>query len=177
MIITKIDVNLWLQHLKNKANLKIVHNDNCDANAVEFLISYWKTVAENISNEFQNAKIFSISVSKSATKNAKFNKAKNQINSLLSTLFEIENSLYETSILIETENTNFKTINTKLITLYDKYFNVFDDLKSSFAEDNSAYNILKKAKTIQTSLLNLTQTDQQEPNSKFVLEHGRNWTQ
>lgn len=129
-----------------------------------------KTVAENISNEFQNAKIFSISVSKSATKNAKFNKAKNQINSLLSTLFEIENSLYETSILIETENTNFKTINTKLITLYDKYFNVFDDLKSSFAEDNSAYNILKKAKTIQTSLLNLTQIDQQELAQKLRYE-------
>ena len=72
--------------------------------------------------------------------------------------------------MIETENTNFKTINTKLITLYDKYFNVFDDLKSLFAEDNSAYNILKKAKTIQTSLLNLTQTDQQELAQKLRYE-------
>ena len=35
-----------------KANLKIVHNDNCDAAAVEFLTSYWETVADNI-NEWQ----------------------------------------------------------------------------------------------------------------------------
>ena len=35
-----------------KANLKIVHNDNCDNNATEFLLFYWKTVAENI-NEWQ----------------------------------------------------------------------------------------------------------------------------
>lgn len=129
-----------------------------------------KTVAENIANEFKNAKIFSISVSKSATKNAKFNKGKNQIDSLISTLFEIENSLYETSILVETENTNFKTINTKLITLYDKYLKVFDDFKSAFAENNSAYNILKKAKTIQTSLFDLTQTAQHELAQKLRYE-------
>ena len=35
-----------------KANLKIVHNDNCDTAAVEFLTLYWKTVADNI-NEWQ----------------------------------------------------------------------------------------------------------------------------
>jgi DNA sulfur modification protein DndB len=31
-----------------KANLKIVNNGNCDENAVRFLVEYWNSVAENI---------------------------------------------------------------------------------------------------------------------------------
>ena len=51
-ILGKNSSNLFTLNSIYKANLKIVHNDNCDTNAVEFLISYWKTVAENI-NEWQ----------------------------------------------------------------------------------------------------------------------------
>ena len=51
-ILGKNSSNLFTLNSIYKANLKIVHNENCDAGAVEFLISYWKTVAENI-NEWQ----------------------------------------------------------------------------------------------------------------------------
>lgn len=51
-ILGKNSSNLFTLNSIYKANLKIVHNDNCDAAAVEFLIAYWKTVAENI-NEWQ----------------------------------------------------------------------------------------------------------------------------
>lgn len=50
-ILGKNSGNLFTLNAIYKANLKIVHNDNCDA-AVEFLTSYWKMVAENI-NEWQ----------------------------------------------------------------------------------------------------------------------------
>lgn len=51
-ILGKNSSNLFTLNSIYKANLKIVHNDTCDAAAVEFLIFYWKTVAENI-NEWQ----------------------------------------------------------------------------------------------------------------------------
>ena len=51
-ILGKNSSNLFTLNSIYKANLKIVHNDNCDNKAVDFLLSYWKTVAENI-NEWQ----------------------------------------------------------------------------------------------------------------------------
>lgn len=51
-ILGKNSGNLFTLNAIYKANLKIVHNDNCDGAAVNFLISYWKTVADNI-NEWQ----------------------------------------------------------------------------------------------------------------------------
>lgn len=47
-ILGKNSSNLFTLNSIYKANLKIVHNDNCDTATVEFLISYWKAVADNI---------------------------------------------------------------------------------------------------------------------------------
>lgn len=51
-ILGKNSSNLFTLNAIYKANLKIVHNENCDESAVKFLISYWQNVAENI-NEWQ----------------------------------------------------------------------------------------------------------------------------
>lgn len=47
-ILGKNSSHLFTLNTIYKANLKIVHNDNCDETAVRFLICYWKNVAENI---------------------------------------------------------------------------------------------------------------------------------
>lgn len=47
-ILGKNSSNLFTLNMIYKANLKIVHIDGCDNNATQFLIDYWKTVAENI---------------------------------------------------------------------------------------------------------------------------------
>ena len=47
-ILGKNSSNLFTLNMIYKANLKIVNNGNCDDNAVEFLVEYWKSVAENI---------------------------------------------------------------------------------------------------------------------------------
>lgn len=47
-ILGKNSSNLFTLNMIYKANLKIVHIDNCDKKATRFLINYWKTVAENI---------------------------------------------------------------------------------------------------------------------------------
>lgn len=51
-ILGKNSSNLFTLNMIYKANLKIVHNENCDSDAVRFLINYWQNVAENI-NEWQ----------------------------------------------------------------------------------------------------------------------------
>ena len=51
-ILGKNSSNLFTLNMIYKANLKIVHNDNCDDSATGFLIDYWQNVAENI-NEWQ----------------------------------------------------------------------------------------------------------------------------
>lgn len=51
-ILGKNSSNLFTLNSIYKANLKIVHNDSCDDAAVDFLISFWKSVADNI-NEWQ----------------------------------------------------------------------------------------------------------------------------
>ena len=51
-ILGKNSSNLFTLNMIYKANLKIVHNDNCDDSATRFLIDYWQNVAENI-NEWQ----------------------------------------------------------------------------------------------------------------------------
>ncbi len=51
-ILGKNSSNLFTLNAIYKANLKIVHNENCDESAVRFLISYWQNVAGNI-NEWQ----------------------------------------------------------------------------------------------------------------------------
>lgn len=52
-ILGKNSSNLFTLNAIYKANLKIIHNDNCNEEAVRFLISYWQNVAENI-NEWQD---------------------------------------------------------------------------------------------------------------------------
>ena len=47
-ILGKNSSNLFTLNAIYKANLKIVHNENCDDEAINFLISYWQNVAENI---------------------------------------------------------------------------------------------------------------------------------
>lgn len=47
-ILGKNSSNLFTLNAIYKANLKIVHNENCNEDVVEFLISYWQNVAENI---------------------------------------------------------------------------------------------------------------------------------
>lgn len=47
-ILGKNSSNLFTLNAIYKANLKIVHNENCDDSTVTFLIRYWKNVAENI---------------------------------------------------------------------------------------------------------------------------------
>jgi DNA sulfur modification protein DndB len=47
-ILGKNSSNLFTLNMIYKANLKIVNNGNCDDDAVEFLVEYWKSVAENI---------------------------------------------------------------------------------------------------------------------------------
>ena len=47
-ILGKNSSNLFTLNMIYKANLKIVNNGNCDDKAVAFLIEYWKSVAENI---------------------------------------------------------------------------------------------------------------------------------
>ena len=51
-ILGKNSGNLFTLNSIYKANQKIIHNEDCDADSVEFLILYWKTVAENI-NEWR----------------------------------------------------------------------------------------------------------------------------
>ncbi len=51
-ILGKNSSNLFTLNAIYKANLKIIHNENCDEEAIKFLISYWQNVAENI-NEWQ----------------------------------------------------------------------------------------------------------------------------
>ena len=48
-ILGKNSSNLFTLNMFYKANLKIVHNENCDNEAVEFLKKYWLNVANNIS--------------------------------------------------------------------------------------------------------------------------------
>ena len=52
-ILGKNSSNLFTLNMFYKANLKIVHNDSCDAASVEFLKKYWLNVANNI-NEWQD---------------------------------------------------------------------------------------------------------------------------
>ena len=47
-ILGKNSSNLFTLNMIYKANLKIVNNGSCDDNAVEFLVEYWKSVADNI---------------------------------------------------------------------------------------------------------------------------------
>lgn len=47
-ILGKNSSNLFTLNAIYKANLKIVHNENCNDSTVTFLITYWKNVAENI---------------------------------------------------------------------------------------------------------------------------------
>ena len=51
-ILGKNSSNLFTLNMIYKANLKIVHNDNCDDSATRFLTDYWQNVAESI-NEWQ----------------------------------------------------------------------------------------------------------------------------
>lgn len=47
-ILGKNSSNLFTLNAIYKANLKIVHNENCDDETIKFLISYWQNVADNI---------------------------------------------------------------------------------------------------------------------------------
>lgn len=127
-------------------------------------------VSKNISNEYPKSTVFCLSATQ-FYQNKSFSKNKNDlIQNLCDVLTNIETSLYEISILLDTNNNSYKTIKTKLNSLLDIYSSNFANLKNEIKTDTNNINILKKALEINNSLSRITEANEQSLPQKIKYE-------
>lgn len=129
-----------------------------------------ENVAKNISPNYPNTKVFSITQQKFVY-NKNYNKTQNEMFlKMFETLSEIEKDLYNLSVLVDTNAINQTKASTKITSMIDIFATVSTDFSTHFRDDYSMINEKKAIKEIETSLNRLKGTTEQELPQKLKYE-------
>ena len=164
--------NKMANELSSKSGAGFVFFDDCYHVLAGFYNNQEnaKTVSSNISEEYQGAKIFSISATKFKAKRDFTSTQNKSLRSMLEYNDELITELYNLSINIEKNTETFNAAILKVKNLKEEHTSNFKQFKANFNGKNEQLNLKKKLNEIQNSLSHLTNCNEQDIKQKIKYE-------